>query len=234
MKRTNLTLGLMLLFVAAAVAVYTTDLPRARAVANQQEAAQTYPHGVALSSFSPRHLSGKSSRLSRSSRTAVMESLKVEASIDHPAIAAQAFRIQRGAHDRLAVLAEELRLTEQQQRDIFPLLARSHPDYNTGVLLIGSDGGRVDPLSKRAAERQINKLLDLDQQLELEIMALEADAWWTDIIAALEKDLNASTKPLAIGQAPDHDPTPPDDDPPTPAIAPTPAPAFRSGRANLE
>ena len=230
MKRSNLTLGLMLLFVAAAVAVYTTDLPGARAVANQQGAAQTYPRGVALSSFSRSHPAG----LSGSSRTAVMELLKVQASIDHPAIAAQAFRIQSGAHHRLAVLAEELRLTEHQQRDIFPLLARSHPDYNTGVLLIGSDGGRGDPLSKRAADRQINKLLDLDQQLELEILALEADAWWTDIIAALEKDLHASTKPLAIGQAPDHNPTPPDDDPPTPAIAPAPTPAFRSGRANLE
>lgn len=232
MKRPNLTLGLMLLFVAAAVAVYTTDLPRARPVANQQGAAQTDPRGVALSSFSRSHPAGKFSKLPGSSRTAVMESLKVEASVDHPAIAAQAFRIQSGAHHRLAVLAEELRLTDQQQRDIFPLLARSHPDYNTGVLLIGSDGGRVDPLSKRAADRQINKLLDLDQQLELEIMALEADAWWTDIISALEKDLNASTKPLAIGEAPDHDPTPPADDLPTPAIAP--APAFRSGRANLE
>lgn len=232
MKRTNLTLGLMLLFVAAAVAVYTTDLPGERAAGSPQGLKQEAPRGVSLSSFS--RSAGKSARSGNTSHATIIESLKVTATVDHPAIEAQAFRVESGTRQRLGVLADELRLSDQQQRDIFPLLARSHPDYNSSVRLIGVTPGRIDPLAKRSAEKQINKFLSPDQQLELEIMALEADAWWRDIISALEKDLHESTQPLATGEAPDHDPTPPDNAPPTPSLAPPPPPAFRSGRGNIE
>ena len=45
-------------------------------------------------------------------------------------------------------------------------------------------------------------------QLELEIKSIEADVWWSDVIAHLEMDLKESTnEPLAAGTAPDHDPT---------------------------
>lgn len=228
MKRTHLILGMMLLFVAAALAVYTTDGPGESGLASAQTGEDGLPRGAA-SSTSRRHWSAsKSPRASSGPRSPVIETLRVEPTLEHPAIEAQADRVETGARNRLEELVNGLQLTDQQQCEIFPLLARSHPDYNGSLRLIGiPSSSRIDPLGKRAAESDISKLLDPDQQLELEIMSLEADAWWTDIIAALEMDLKESTKlPLSTDPAPERDPTPPNEDPPPPAATP-PAPSSR-------
>lgn len=233
MKRTNLTIGLMLLFVAAAVAVYTTDGPgeKARALFGGGMD-KSGPDSTRGSSTRLRLAKGQPAHDSSKSRNSIIATMRVEPRIDHPAIAAQADRVQRGARTRLEELNEGLLLTRTQQREIFPLLVRSHPHYNGSVHMVGATSALVDPLGKSAAQKLIQKLFDPDQQLELEIMSLEAEAWWTDIIAALERDLIDSTKPLTNSPLPDHDPTPHDEDPITPQTLPSNS-AGRRGRSGL-
>ena len=237
MKRTNLTIGLILLFVAAAVAVYTTDGPgeKARALlgggVDKSDAEATRGSSPTL-----RLAKGQPAHDSSNSRNSILASMRVEPSIDHPAIAAQADRVQRGAHARLEELNDGLLLTQTQQREIFPLLVRSHPQYSGSVHMVGATTALVDPLGKTAAQKLINKLLDPDQKLEMEIMSLEAEAWWTDIIAALERDLNESTKTLTNSPLPDHDPTPRNEDPIVPQTLPSNSAGrgrSRSGLSNL-
>lgn len=223
---------MLLLLVAAAVAVYTTDGSGERALPRDSRA----DHGLSRKANQPDRLdaihSPAKARRSPGRPVPVIETLYVEPSgLVHPAIEAQALRVQTGARNRLGELIADLNLADQQQLDIFPLLARSHPDYNGNLKLVGVlAGGPLNPLGKLAADQSIREHLDPDQQLELEIKSIEADVWWSDVIAHLEMDLKESTnEPLAAGTAPDHDPTPPKDPQPTPAA---PAPSAAPHRGN--
>jgi hypothetical protein len=141
-------------------------------------------------------------------------------------LAAQAERVQCGALDRLRELHGELALSDLQLREIFPLLARAHPDYSRDLRLVGVRAvNDLDPLGKLAADRRIHKLLDPEQQLDLEILAASADVWWTDVIARLEKDLAESTRePLPLAPTPEPGPLPAEDIPAPSPLAPPPNP----------
>lgn len=222
MRRTHLVLGILLLLVAAAVAVYTTREPESGEVTTaapperRTETRTGSPHPSRIG-----HLpsAGPNKGRSEFEQIPVLDTLRVEPS--RPNVAARAARVERGARIRLEEMIDELSLSAHQQRAIFPILARSHPDYDRSLQLVGVPGNIVlDPLGKLAADREIYHKLDPDQQLDLEIAAASADIWWTDVIGRLEQDLIESTRdPVAAGQAPE--PDPPSDEQPTPA-APNP------------
>lgn len=232
MDRTNLIFGLALLSLAAIVAVSQTDDSEEPVASRRPASIPPADRRRALDRGDSHPPLTTSLRTPLGTLAApdfsvpILERLAVEPiSASHPALEAQAQRVQNGALNRLEELARELDLTERQQLDIFPLLARSHPDYSTHLHLVGVPvSAEFDPLGKVAAERRIFKLLDEDQKLELEFMAAAADVWWTDVIARLEKDLLESTRePVPTGPAPEHDPAPPEEEPPPapPAIVPS-------------
>ena len=237
MNRTNLVFGLTLLCLAGAMAVLRTERNDEDHAAVSADRAP----GTAAAARTRRPFLERSTSLHHPSHHApahlpLLETLSVEpAGESHPALEAQALRVQTGARNRLQELAEELDLSDRQQIEIFPLLARSHPDYSHTLHLVGIPAtSALSPLGKLAAQREIKKHLSFDQQLDLEILAASADVWWTDVIALLEKDLVESTRDPAAGREPTErpvpsdfpgdDPSPPNDDPPAPPAVIPPNP----------
>jgi len=202
MRRPNLTLGLLLLGVAAAVGFY----------ASQPDT--TAPQGrtpAATKSISHTRAAESTERASRTRRES-HKPLAIEApDTDSPELTVRAKRIDAAARARLEALTEQLGLTPGQQRRVYPLLARSNPDYDEsltirGGILVGPPGR----ITKTTADEYIQGLLDPDQRLEQEIAAAEDDIWWTHVIATLEKDLVESTNPAT-------DTAPPPESPDVPA-----------------
>lgn len=146
-------------------------------------------------------------------------------------LAIAADRINRQASQKLDRLAHILDLSEEQQDQIFPLLARSSQAYHPSLAIEvtastsgsakdrrnseqevkGGDGefsnnpGSNEPLPSNEADEQIHDVLTAEQQERLEDEIVEADLWWTEIIADLEDELDESTRVTAQPEAEEPD-----------------------------
>jgi hypothetical protein len=198
MRRPNLILGLLLLGVAAAVGFYTS-----------QPAGNPGPTTVSAASKSdtPYRAADPDVRNSRGERTP-REPLSIDVpENESPELTIRARRLDSDSHRRLDALTERLNLTPGQQRRVYPLLARSNPEYDDalrirGGIIIGPPGR----ISKAAADEYITALLDPDQLLEQKIAEAKDDIWWTHVIAKLEKDLIDGTNPATDAAAPPEPP----------------------------
>jgi len=216
MRRPNLILGLLLLGVAAAVGFYASQPPPPAARSHAAAAAKSVP--------GPRgdDPAERPSRTQRESR----EPLAIEApDPDSPELTIRALRIDAAARERLEALTEQLDLDPGQQRRVYPLLARSNPEFDEsftirGGILVGPPGR----ITRTTADEYIQGLLDPDQRLEQEIAAAEDDIWWTHVIAKLEKDLVDATSPAA-----DTAPSPESRDVPSPEEPRTEPRSHRGG-----
>ena len=208
MKRPHLILGLLLLGVAAAVGFYTSQ-PNPRAAPPTTAAVPAA--NAARNPTSPATAATDLPQRPIHPRPTAADALRIEPLNPSDAgLVARARRIDDSARGRLELLTEQLTLTTGQQRRVYPLLVRSHPEFDESLQILG--GIHVGPpgrISKSTADQFIQALLDPDQMLDSQIAAAQDDIWWTHVIAKLEKDLVEATSPAAA-TAP----------PPEPGVAP--------------
>jgi len=160
---------------------------------------------------------------SGASKAAAAPPTTIDADPTEQELALAADRINRQATQKLDHLAQILDLSEEQQDQIFPLLARSSQAYHPSLAIEvtastsgsakdrrdseqaakGSDGedannsGSNEPLPANEADEQIHDVLTTEQKERLEDEIIDADLWWTEIIADLEDELDESTRVAA-------------------------------------
>ena len=139
---------------------------------------------------------------------------------------ARAAIVEDQANAKLQILTSRLGLSEEQQDRIFPILASSsaafhpilQPEGSTNYLKdsVFGEGRAIEPgASVAEVENEIYPVLDENQKASLEEKAMDREAWWEDIVALLEEDLNqpgvtvantetAKIKPAEQAQTPDN------------------------------
>lgn len=234
MKRTHLVTSAILLAAAGMVVVFAprTDGGGSTAGENEPNADSRNPGVtpvVARRTGAQRHLAPpKNTPRERSTPTPLESAGVAPGNPGDPEEVRRAQAVETIAKRRLARLTEDIHLRPNQQRAIFPLLARSAPQYVDSLRVTPpSRGGSIEPLTSRLADEEIALLLDPDQQIDLEIAAAETTAWWSEVIASLERDLVDATgtpSTAAAATAPE-----PGDD----GKEETPAPPTRHEEGNL-
>ena len=184
MKRANFVLGLTILVVAVTLAMVILFKPRERGgSANQVRRGGTVFDDAAMRPKLPRP-DGSGTSGGR---------VRVGVSSADPQFEERAKEVEAAALDRLRALTEQLDLTSDQQAQVFPLLARSTPQYDESLEIAGGASGGA--LTRRDAEAGIHEILDADQQGEMIESIAEKDLWWSEVISRLEEDLAQSTDP---------------------------------------
>ncbi|MED5587086.1 MAG: hypothetical protein VYB61_12075 [Verrucomicrobiota bacterium] len=146
---------------------------------------------------------------------------KIEPVPPRDELIARAVIVEEQANNRLQALTSRLGLTEEQQDRIFPILASSSPAFHPILQPEGStdylkdsvfgEGKAIEPGASVAdVENEIYPVLDDEQKASLEEKAMDREAWWDDIVALLEEDLdqpeatvaNAQTEPAKPAEQP--------------------------------
>ncbi len=123
-------------------------------------------------------------------------------------LAVRAKQVENHANNRLEALAIRLNLTEEQQNRIFPILASAAPSFHPALQVEGSSTPTTSsdnsttlqpgaPITE--VENAIYAEVDDTQQASIEDSAIDRDAWWEDIVAMLEDDLEAATSNPTAG-----------------------------------
>ena len=131
---------------------------------------------------------------------------------------ARAVIVEEQANNKLQILTSRLGLTEQQQDRIFPILASSSPAFHPILQPEGSidylqdsvfgDRKAIEPgASVAEVENEIYPVLDAEQKASLEEKAMDREAWWEDIVALLEEDLDQPEATVANVQMEDKKPS---------------------------
>lgn len=131
---------------------------------------------------------------------------------------ARAVIVEEQANNKLQILTSRLGLTEQQQDRIFPILASSSPAFHPILQPEGGtdylqqsvfgDGKVIEPgASVAEVENEIYPVLDAEQKATLEEKAMDREAWWDDIVALLEEELDQPEATVAIVQMEDQKPS---------------------------
>ena len=127
---------------------------------------------------------------------------------------ARAVIVEEQANNKLQILTSRLGLTEQQQDRIFPILASSSPAFHP---ILQPEGGidylqdsvfgdrkAIEPgASVAEVENEIYPVLDAEQKASLEEKAMDREAWWDDIVALLEEELDQPEATVATVQIED-------------------------------
>ena len=151
---------------------------------------------------------------------------RTEAMLPRDELIARAAIVEDQANAKLQILTSRLGLSEEQQDRIFPILASSsaafhpilQPEGSTNYLKdsVFGEGRAIEPgASVAEVENEIYPVLDENQKASLEEKAMDREAWWEDIVALLEEDLNqsgvtvantetAKIKPAEQAQTPDN------------------------------
>jgi hypothetical protein len=120
-------------------------------------------------------------------------------------------RVKAHAMARLASLTDYLQLSGDQQREIFPILARSAPDFDSSMILGGGIAGKQarvvshDDADKALLQTRedessaILRELNPDQQALYEELLIDDGLWWADILAQIETSLYEATV-RSVGQ----------------------------------
>jgi hypothetical protein len=117
---------------------------------------------------------------------------------------ARAMRVEAHARAKLDELDRQLHLRSDQKRRIFPLLARSSPDYGPDLWIGGIPGQQLaqGPSEGSGAgdfSTAIMNELDAGQQALYEELLVDDHLWWSEIIAQIEEDIlktNPGASPL--------------------------------------
>ncbi|MGC6426875.1 MAG: hypothetical protein ACON5H_07770 [Akkermansiaceae bacterium] len=99
-------------------------------------------------------------------------------------------KIQLEALDQLEEMTNRYQLTGSQRRQIFPLLAKHHPEFQEEMMV----NGRVlpPPTGGRQLASEVYPLLDPSQQDLYQDDLLSRDRWWSEIISQLREDLDGA------------------------------------------
>lgn len=113
-------------------------------------------------------------------------------------------RVKSAALAKLGKMTERLDLTDEQRREIFPLLVRATAGYHPAMVLTAQAGGQAVPIemakSNQTTDEAIHEVLDPEQQEDFIEHMLNKQAWWNEIISQWEKDFDSTA---AAGTAPD-------------------------------
>ena len=198
MQRTSFILAVALLVVATTLAVtITLRKPADESLASSQEAPkqryQARPHYSARGNTS---FTGdrKKSESRRAPRESIAEAFSVRVPTDHPRksqLTEQAQAVEAEAKSELAKFTERLDLTGEQQRRLFPILARSSAKYDAAMMISGQVG--APPLVGNAGNEEFNEVLEQPQRDQLMDDALADQLLWQDIIGKLRERLDEQT-----------------------------------------
>ena len=97
-------------------------------------------------------------------------------------------RTRQESRNKLDKLTEKYYLTNNQRRDIFPLIVAHHKQAHPAILVNGQPLPRVNIGSTLNDSIYIE--LDSDQQDALTEATIDDEAWWKDVVGQLEDDLN--------------------------------------------
>lgn len=147
------------------------------------------------------------------------EDLRVEVAANHPRrgeLQQQARAVESYARRRLAVMTEELELTDEQQAKIFPLLVRSAQSYDPGMRVIqGSHASPLptteapattEPLDRSQEQELVQKELDGDQEDELIERKIGDLLIWEEIIGDLTRQLDSAIPGQIVEVEPEPEP----------------------------
>ena len=114
----------------------------------------------------------------------------------NPDDAEAAARVQADSQARLDHLSDEYGLSPTQRREIFPLIAVHHPEFNRSMLVNGQEAPELDPVPVADGEKTLPSLetslyplLTPRQQDRLQHNVLEKGRWWDDVLGQLDTDL---------------------------------------------
>lgn len=221
MQRTSFILGVALLVVAGTLAVAITF--RRPAPASLSDNASSSAPAAGSSTARPRgsfQAGHDPSSAKATPRTSEPPRFSVSAPDDHPdreLLAERARKVEAEAQRQLERLTEQLMLTGEQRRRLFPILARTSEDYDPAMTISGHPAG-APRLTGWTGDREFNEVLEPPQRDQLIEDAMADAALWQEIIGKLQRRLDEQT------------PRVPAADPEAPA---EPAPAPPRGRGNL-
>ena len=123
-------------------------------------------------------------------------------------LAPKAARVEQFANQRLDQLTAQLDLTAAQRRKLFPILARTSDSYHPAMRIAGV-AGVAPALGAAAGDAALNEVLKPAQQDRLVEHAITDAILWQEIIAGLQRQLDAQTPQLPEDGAPPPAPEPP-------------------------
>ena len=101
-------------------------------------------------------------------------------------------RLRKQSLRRLTQLEKSLLLSPDQQRQIYPLIARSSALFDQNIFI---NGKQHPPLTHAANQQKVLEILDPDQQAEFVDDLLEEREWWDDLVVELEAEIDAELTP---------------------------------------
>ncbi len=212
MKRSNFTVVCALVVVAITLALKITFQPEPVPVAKAASASaipKKSPSGMKKFRGNPVRT------LSVTPGAARSDGLTVSAGKDSPPSEAgdsstaedRASQVEAAARMELARLNESLHLSADQQRKIFPILARSAPGYDPSMVVGGVVGGFASGSSTGGANAvfhdggtdhtaAIYQELNPDQRAIYEETLIDEGLWWSDILAQIEQGMGVPAAPV--------------------------------------
>lgn len=101
-------------------------------------------------------------------------------------------RLRKQSLRRLTQLEKSLLLSPDQQRQIYPLIARSSALFDQNISI---NGKQLPPLSNVITQEKVLGILDPDQQDEFVDDLLQEREWWDDLVVELEAEIDADLTP---------------------------------------
>lgn len=158
------------------------------------------------------------SRVLRERKPSLRQDLKVEVTSGHPRrqeLEQRARAVESFALRRLAVMTDQLDLTDEQQAKLFPVLVRGSQSYDPGMRIIqgshasplpsaSEDTSTTAPLDKSQEQELVKEALDPAQEDELIERSIGDLLIWEEIIGDLTRQLDLATP----GQIADVEPEP--------------------------
>ena len=126
----------------------------------------------------------------------------------HAQLTARAREVEAQAKSELAKFTKRLDLTGEQQRRLFPILARSSEKYDAAMRISGYAAG-APPLAGSAGREEFNEVLEPTQRDQLVEDAITDQLLWQDIIGKLRQRLDEQTPQVPEAASEDSSPTPP-------------------------
>ena len=204
MSRSQFTLGITMLVVAGTLAFSISFLQ-----SDDYQAAGDQP--FASSQTAPErklvNLDQSRSRAARANSSRIVDSSDLDLDLTSSSISnltdadlqkvnAIVNRTRQESRNKLDKLTEKYYLTNNQRRDIFPLIVAHHKQAHPAILVNGQPLPRVNIGSTLNDSIYIE--LDSDQQDALTEATIDDEAWWKDVVGQLEDDLNDAISNAAM------------------------------------
>lgn len=185
MTRSQFILGIALLVVAGTLA-FTVSFKNQEELAQRSSLATSEKAQQSPSSAS--YINTGSKKRSQRISTRAADRTRYEVSVADLSQKTLAQKIQRSSISQLEEMTDRYQLTGTQRRQLFPLLAKHHPEFIEGMMINGQSPASPSENAQLASE--VYPLLDPTQQDLYQDDLLSEDQWWSEIISQLRDDLD--------------------------------------------